>query len=190
MAHVVHTTDALVLSSAGVQDADKLFWLFTEDLGLLFASAKSVREEKSKLRFALQDLSVAKVSLVRGRGLWRLTGAEENGAQKLESTKAQVYGRITSLARRLVPSEEENPELFSVLYNARQALAENEELEEVVESITVARMLYQLGYLTCKEDYKGLVDTTHFDTEIYEKGGKITKKLIHDINGGLAESQL
>ena len=190
MAHAVHTTEALVLSSAGVQDADKLFWLFTEDLGLLFASARSVREEKSKLRFALQDLSLTNVSLVRGRGLWRITGAQECGAPRLEHATAQVFGRVAVLARRLIPTDEENVDLFTILCNTRSALVENVDSVEVIESVAVARMLYRLGYLTCKDEYRGIVDTVHFDEAIFKKGMKVVRKLIHDINSGLTESQL
>lgn len=190
MAHTVHTTSALVLSSADVQDADKLFWLFTEDLGLLFVSAKSVREEVSKLRYALQDLSVSRVSLVRGRGLWRLTGAEENGAPQLSIEKAEVFGRIATLARRLVPTDEKNPELFNILYDAREALIQGDANKGVIESIAVARMLYRLGYLSCSEEYRGVVDVLHFDDIIIEKGKKLDQQLVQSINTGLAESQL
>lgn len=43
---------------------------------MLYASAKSVREERSKQRYALQEFSHARVTLVRGRSGWKVTGAE------------------------------------------------------------------------------------------------------------------
>lgn len=190
MAHAVHTTHALVLGSADVQDADRLFWLLTEDLGLLFASAKSVREETSKLRYALQDLSQPRVSLVRGRGLWRLTGAEENGAEKLNLAASKVFGRIAALIRRVMPTDEDNPEVFAVVSNARKALAWPKADIQTIERITVARVLYQLGYLSCTQEYRGIVDSLDYGEEVLERGDELGQKLIHDINAGLAESQL
>ncbi len=190
MAHTVHTTSALVLGSTEVQDADKLFWLFTEDFGLLFASAKSVREEVSKLRYTLQDLSQPRVSLVRGRGLWRITGAEENGAKKLPLEAAQVFGRVAALVRRLVPTDEENQELFTMLRTTRASLAHKEADVRTIENVAVARLLYQLGYLSCTLEFEGIVDTLDFNENVLEKAKKLNKTLIHEINDGLAESQL
>lgn len=190
MSHTVHTTHALVLGSADVQDADKLFWLLTQDLGLLFASAKSVREETSKLRYALQDLSQPRISLVRGRGLWRLTGAEENGSKNLDANRAKVFGRIAALVRRVMPTDEENKELYTLISNAREALTQGDIDADLVEQVTVARVLYQLGYISCIDEYRGVVDTADLSEEILHKAAGLSKKLIHDINTGLTESQL
>ena len=190
MSHTVHTTHALVLGSAEVQDADKLFWLLTEDLGLLFASAKSIREETSKLRYALQDLAQPRVSLVRGRGLWRLTGAEEHEAQPLVGKDAQAFGRIAALVRRLVPTDEENTQMYMVVRNARDELIQNQNEKELVEQITVGRILHQLGYLSCTEPYRGIIDVMHFDNDVLTRGSALQQQLIHDINTGIAESQL
>jgi len=190
MSHAVHTTHALVLGSAYVQDADRLFWLLTEDFGLIFASAKSVREETSKLRYSLQDLAQPRVSLVRGRGLWRLTGAEENNTAKLNGEEAQALGRIAALVRRVMPTDDTNHEVFSILNNARIELSKRTRDPQAVEYITVARVLYQLGYLSCTDEYRGLVDSINFDSAIFTQAEKLSGKLIHDINAGLTESQL
>lgn len=190
MAHDVHTTEAFVLSSANVQDADKLFWLLTEDLGLLFASARSVRKEASKLRYFLTDLSSARVSLVRGRGLWRLTGAEMGESEGLPITSIETFGRIATLVRRVMPTDEENKEIFEIVRNVREVLVEESDTMEIVEAVAVARILYQLGYLSCTSEYQGIIDTPNFDTETLDRAGAIEKKLIYDINSGLTESQL
>lgn len=191
MAHDVHTTEAFVLSSADVQDADKLFWLLTKDLGLLFASARSVREETSKLRYSLSDLSHARVSLVRGRGIWRITGAENISAEQFTSSKAEIFGKIATLVRRVMPTDEENEDVFEIIKNTRDILLEeNEENFEIVEIVSVARILYQLGYLSCTQEYKGIIDVLHFDSSLLMSAERIKKKLLDDINIGLSESQL
>lgn len=191
MAHDVHTTRALVVGSSAVQDANKLFWLLTEDFGLLFASAKSIREESSKLRYVLQDLAEVRISLVRGRGLWRITGAEEvASAGVLQAHEAEIFGKIATLLRRVVPTDELYSDLFDCVCNARNGLLRGECDAEIVETLTVARMLYQLGYLSCTHEYRGVVDVVHFDENSVQVGKTLKQKLIHDINNGLTESQL
>lgn len=190
MSHTIHTTRALVLGSAPVQDADKLLWLLTEDLGLVFASAKSVREETSKLRYALQDLAQPCVSLVRGRELWRVTGAEEQEKVPLRSSEREVFGRIATLVRRVMPIGEVHRDIFVAMYNARGELATVDTHIQSIEHVTVARILYRLGYLPLIEEYRGLVDTLHFDAVVCAHGARVHKRLVHDINAGLAESQL
>lgn len=190
MSHAVHTTRSLVLGSAPVQDADKLFWLLTEDFGLIFASAKSVREETSKLRYMLQDLAHSRVSLVRGRGLWRITGAEEAGVAQLSVQRQAVFGRISALVRRLMPTEEENVVIFTIVENAYTQLLNEGVDESIVEQLAVARLLYQLGYLSCTDEYKGCIDTLHMDEAILERAAQYGVQLTTHINAGLTESQL
>jgi len=190
MAHDVHTTNALVLASTDVQDADKLLWLLTQDFGLVFASAKSVRREVSKLRYALQDLSLARVSLVQGRGMWRLTGAQEEAPERLSSEASAVFGRIATLVRRVLPTDEEQGAVFTCLASAREALALETMSLEVIERVTVARVLYQLGYVTRTPAYQDILDTHHFDTDVIARGEELGEMLVADINNGLYESQL
>lgn len=190
MAHAVHTTNAVVLSSADVQDADKLFWLLTKDFGLVFASARSVRREASKLRYSLQDLAQVDVSIVRGKGLWRITGAQYAGMPALSVTQQQVFGRIATLVRRVMPTDEENDMLFTIMTTTRAALMEEESDAEAIERLAVARVLYQLGYLSCTPEYTGLIDTLTFDADALTQSTTLKDVLLLDINAGLNESQL
>ncbi len=183
MSHAVHTTNAIVLSSTDVQDADKLFWLLTEDFGLIFASAKSIREETSKLRYVLQDLSNVQVSVVKGRGIWRVTGAQSTGVSKLKGEKIKIFGRVAAITKRLMPTDEVNKEIFSTLLNSREKI-------DKAENLTVARVLFHLGYLTCTDEYSGIIDTLEFSEEEISSAEKMKDKLVADINNGLVESQL
>ncbi|HFC76631.1 MAG TPA: hypothetical protein ENJ27_00135 [Candidatus Moranbacteria bacterium] len=78
--HNIYNTEGIVLSSFGVGEANKFFHIFTRELGLIQATAQSVRELKSKNRYGLQDFSVSDFSLVRGRDIWRITNvlSQEN----------------------------------------------------------------------------------------------------------------
>lgn len=190
MSHAVHTVNALVLGSAGVQEADKLFWLLTEDFGLLFASAKSVREEASKLRYSLQDCALTRASLVRGRGLWRIVGAEEVAATQLPFAQMQVFGRIAALVRRVTPTDEEQPEIFTIVFNAYDALRTYPDKDALVESVAVARILHRLGYLSSTEQLRNIIESVSFEVSLFIDAESVSSELIQHINSGLAESQL
>ena len=68
MHHKFHT-DALIVGSAVFGEANKVYELFTRDFGMIRASAQGVRLAKSKLKYALQDLSYVRVDLVQGKGI-------------------------------------------------------------------------------------------------------------------------
>ncbi len=184
MAHEVHTTNAIVLASADVQDADKLFWIFTEDFGLIFASAKSVREETSKLRYALQDLTQTKVSLVKGRGMWRITGAEAPiEALNLDIDSKVIFGKVSTLVRRVVPVDQKNTDIYTILVDVYTALHNGIAISRV-EEIAVVRILFNLGYVSPSSNLETILQGNDFNIE-YDK-----KTLIDVINTGLVESQL
>lgn len=70
------TTDAFVLRHYEAGEHDMTFKLFTREFGLLFATAKSVRKLESKLRPHLQKGGFSRITLVQGKEVWRIVGAE------------------------------------------------------------------------------------------------------------------
>ena len=121
MYHLYHTP-VFILGGASFGEANKTFTLFTRELGLLTASATSVREERSKLRYGLQDFSLSDITLVRGRELWRITNATliENLPTTFRSAPeaVRVFTRVFQLIRRLVAGEEKNERLFETVMEA------------------------------------------------------------------------
>ena len=75
--HHIYTTEAFVIHSAPQGEAGKFLLLFTKDFGMIGVMAQGIRLIKSKLRHHVQDYSYCMVSIVRGKEVWRLTGASE-----------------------------------------------------------------------------------------------------------------
>src|SRR4051812_39847781 len=73
MSHHVYTTRGIVLSLQSVKEGDKVATVLTEDLGLVRAMARGMRKPGSKLSTSLLDLSLVRISLVRGQRQWRVT---------------------------------------------------------------------------------------------------------------------
>ncbi|MCI0542607.1 DNA repair protein RecO, partial [bacterium] len=119
MSHHIYQTRGFVVGSTAYGEADKLVHLFTEDLGLVSAIVKSVREARSKLKCSLQDFTYARLDLVRGKEMWRMTDAEEitRLSPRESPDKVRILAGIFSLLRRFVHGEERDAKLFETLHN-------------------------------------------------------------------------
>ncbi len=162
MSYAVYTTRGFILGSAPSGEASKTYSIYTEEFGLIAARAQGVRLLASKLRYNLEEYSLATLSLVRGREVWRVTGAEK---EPLPGSGARMRARILNLARRLVQGEERNDILFSALLCLKD--------EKASETAILAEILSGLGYLD-KETLKGKSD----------------REIIVDINRALKETHL
>lgn len=103
------TTQALVIESFDQGEHDRVYKLFTRDFGLLLVHAKSIRKLESKLRAHVLPRSVSLVTLVQGREVWRLVGAEE----KMYS--GDVLHDISLFIRRFVRGEGAHKSLYDRL---------------------------------------------------------------------------
>jgi len=197
MPHHIYKTQGFVLGSTNVGEAHRYISLFTRDLGLVHAHARSVREERSKLRFSLQNFSYGDISLVRGREIWRITGAQQYYnvyRDCLPDTNKQVLvSRLFSLVRRMVHGEEKNDYLFSVLIHAlsflREQSLDSESLKNF-EYVTVLRILHALGYVSEKEYFKEFAHTPEVNHDTLASLTSVRSFLVEDINRALVASQL
>lgn len=161
MAYKTYTTDAFVIGSEDRLTADRVYMLFTREAGLIYARAVSVRREASKLRYGLQDFSCVRVSLVRGKAGWKVTGAERAYNLYFSTDDRQIRAallRIFRLMRRLVRGEETHIGLYDVLADGLAALALSEaDHTSHAERILTLRLLFMLGYVEPKDAYRSLL---------------------------------
>ncbi len=151
MSYKTYTTEAIVCGSRVNNTSDKSFLLFTRDAGMLWATAKSVREERSKQRFALQDFSLMKVSLVRGKSGWRIGSAESEinfFTQASEKERRTGVTRLIRLLRQFLHGEVSHLDLFADTKEAlsRLSSAEVEDADRLLAIYTL-RLLHRLGYV-------------------------------------------
>ncbi|OHA92365.1 MAG: DNA repair protein RecO [Candidatus Zambryskibacteria bacterium RIFCSPLOWO2_02_FULL_51_21] len=129
MSYHIYTTKGIILSAQAKGEADRLYSILTRDFGLIRAHAIGVRKSASKLRGALEPVSLSSVSLVRGKEYWRLTSAEV--IKRFKKSKPLF------LLEQLVAGEATHPELFDAV----------EKYLELDETTLVAQILFHLGYL-------------------------------------------
>ena len=170
MAYQTYTTDALVIGSENQLTADRMFVLFTREVGLVHARAVSVRKEQSKLRYGLQDFSLARISLVHGKQGWRITGAECANNLYFSAHGRQVRGallRVLKLVRRLVRGEETHTALYDLLVDGLAILSSSRDTDIARgERILLLRILSALGYVAPKDAYQNLLLHTSLHTAL------------------------
>jgi len=197
MAHTIYKTDALVLGSTGVGESHQYLALFTRALGLVWALARSTREERSKLRYHVQPCTYGEFALVRGKDLWRLTGARGtwNGFHDLRThpAKLALFIRYLSLLKRLLYGEGEQRELFSLLDEAiafLQGDTAGEDLLQNFECLLALRTLYLLGYLGEQQKLSGILHEHTFDKDVLGRVSPLRQIAQTEIRRALYESQL
>jgi recombinational DNA repair protein (RecF pathway) len=176
-------TDALVLRREAQREDDALVVLYTADFGLVRARASAIRKESSRMRYALQDCARAQVSLVRGARGWRLAGARADASQ-LQGESLRACARIFALVERLA-GEEPNDALFESLAEAHQRFAQ-ESAWEMIELVSVARILHALGYLS----EEALGHALSFDSAALARIAADRETFVRAINGALANTHL
>ncbi|MDQ3089974.1 MAG: DNA repair protein RecO [bacterium] len=195
MSYHVYTAKGIILRERPLKEADLSLKILTRELGLITAIATGLRKGNSKRRPPLTELSLSDVSLVRGKRDWRVTSAslEINAYNALKNNRKILLSvaRALFLVENLVQGEEKHPELFNTLYEfITFGFTENlSGLEEIFESILVARILSKLGYLSEKE-FPEIIFNDEVTKELFEKNITLNKSLILAINKGIRESGL
>ena len=177
MAYATYTTEAIVCGSKDNNTSDRSYLLFTERAGMLWASARSVRTEKSKQLYALVDFSIIRVSLVRGKSGWRIGSVESllNPFMQSDNRQARAFIQlIVRSLRRFLHGEEPAPAVF---LDAKEALflsTENYNFE-TIGSVYTLRLLEKLGYVNQKPSFAVLLSggiSEHVNQTISAEGLK------------------
>lgn len=195
--HHTHTTPAFVLGSGAHGEANRVLSLLTRDLGLVRAVCKSARKETSTLRFHTQNFSFSTLALVRGREMWRVTGAvsSANIAARLasEPEKQRIVVQIAALLTRLLQGEEADPELFDLIERGFDFLTAANMPDESVrdfEHLFVLRILAALGYVGRGEEPDIFLDESPFSRELLEQVSSRRREAVRKINEALEASGL
>ncbi len=191
MAYQTYITEALVCGKYDSNTADRSFLLFTKEAGMLYAQAKSVREERSKQRYALQECSHVRATLIRGKSGWKVAGAEslQNFYDTADTREARAFVRnVILLLKRVVQGEAMHEEVFTDVVGAC-AVAEKYN-QKNLEQIVTLRILHALGYIAPHETYAHLLHCEmpyHLVDALSEAEFKKCKEVI---DNALIQSQL
>ena len=153
MAYSTYTTKALVCGTFDRNTADRSYLLFTREAGMLYADARSVREERSRQRYALQEFSQVRVSLVKGKRSWKIGSieAQQNYYQVAVDKAARMsVVSVFRLLRRFVKGEEAASDFFDYAVAALTELSKEIPERSFVLLAVEVRLLALLGYVDMK----------------------------------------
>lgn len=160
-----HHTRGIVLGKHDNGEADRTYALLTPDLGKVYAQAHGIRNGHGRNKGALQTLSIASVSLVRGKTGWKITNASSehsfytrlasdpsspDGSDATGKAKLAVLVRVLKLVRRMLAGEGNAQGVFIAVESFAGVLCASELLFKDVrtlELLTVVRILHMLGYV-------------------------------------------
>jgi len=150
MAYATYTTNALVCGTFDRNTADRSYLLFTREAGMLYADARSAREERSRQRYSLQDFTLVRVSLVKGKGGWKVGSIQALQNFYHEAVNQAARGSVVSvfrLLRRFFKGEEPAPELFDYIVQAVEKLASEQPERTFLQMLIQVHILAELGYV-------------------------------------------
>lgn len=194
MHHIYHT-HGFITSARNAGEANKVFTIYTKEMGLIRATTQGVRRHSSKLRFALQEFSYARIDLVRGRDVWRVTSATPMSSfpyARSHKNSLVLIARISKLLERLCDGEEPNVRIFDDFINACFFLDElpiSKETLQALELYLVLRIMNVLGYIGEAPLFKEYL-SADFKSILPEKILQERQSIIASINKAFLESQL
>ena len=154
MSYQTYTTEALVCGTFNRNTADRSYLMFTKEAGMLYAEARSVREERSRQRMALQDFSLVRVSLIKGKASWKIGSIEAIKNFFMLAEDKAARGSVVSLTRflrRFYGTQEAAPALFDYMVSALERTAGDVKEREFVEKVIQAHFFLALGYVDEKK---------------------------------------
>lgn len=149
MAHQIYQTEGIILKKLNFGEADQLCYIYTEQFGMILASAKGIRLEKSKLRNHLNLFSFGRFGVISSREMWRIVDAEKIMPSLENQDDLKMFAEVAALAMRMVQGEERSEEIWRVIlgFFCRVAGSESAEEKKVAQAMATAAMMHVLGYV-------------------------------------------
>lgn len=189
MSHEIYTTKGFIISSESKGESDKTFFVFTEDMGLVRATASGVRKRESKLRYALQEFSFSEVSFVLGKQGWKIVNGTPlyTFSQKIEKSETKV--KTLRLLKKLCPQDESHPNLFHELVKAFLFMDEHALVsDKSMDALLALKVLSFLGYWGDEGEHSFI--ESPFNHDVLDQITKVRKDIVKEVNRSLRATQL
>lgn len=144
-------TEALTLRKANTGDFDRLYFLFTKELGKVSVLIKSGCKLSSKLAPHLEHLSLTQVMLAEGKAGYRLAGTKTISANKKIKNDLLKIGWSSLFLEAIdcfLPPQEADPKIFELAQNFLDTLAESKDkqAQQILFNQYFFKLLDHFGY--------------------------------------------
>jgi DNA repair protein RecO (recombination protein O) len=144
-----YKTEALVLRSRPMREADRLITVLTPNLGKLPVTVRGARRITSRLGGHLDAFNHVHLTLALGHHVDVVTGAESIesfGAVKSDLDRLATSLYLMELADALLPDASPHPGAYALLLAALRAINEGESTDAVARYVEL-RLLDDSGYM-------------------------------------------
>ncbi|MFC1721148.1 DNA repair protein RecO [Patescibacteria group bacterium] len=192
--HHIYKTKGIILADFDRGESNKVYYILTQDFGMLAVYAQGVRELKSKSNYSLQTGMLSDIDMVRGKEMWRVTSAQYNDDLLKRGDKKTIdfAVRIFALVRRLTHGEERNEILFNTVLHFLDLLKKEKFSDQQLvafEIILNLRILHALGYGTDKKELEPFLNC-NINTQTLFLFEQHKRLAVGEVNGALKESHL
>src|SRR5205085_5861998 len=134
----LHTTEAYVLRTYALAEADKICIFMTRDMGKVRGVAHGARKMKSRFGSALEPFTQVSLTFFQkeGRELMSVSGCEivrsqfHIAARSVETASAFSY--LAELLNEFLPDNEPNERLYRLVTASLDAIAQGSDLDRVL----------------------------------------------------------
>jgi DNA repair protein RecO (recombination protein O) len=113
-----YKTRAFVFKKNDVNEADRVFSVFTSDFGRLDIFAKAIRKNNSKLRSGIDIFFMSDIEFIQGKNRKTLTDAvavESFGSMHKSLEKFKVANAVGDILDNFIRGEEKDEKIFNLL---------------------------------------------------------------------------
>lgn len=180
-----YRTQGFVLKRKDFGEADRFYWIFTKDFGMLEILAKGIRKIKAKLKSPMELFNLIEVEFIQGKAQKTLTDAlviESFSNLKKDLKRLKISFKIAEIFDKLLKGEERDERIWQLLKEVFDKLNELEIKNwklEILYYYFLWNFLNLLGYqpqiqkcLICQRNRSKLFSPIYFSTE---EGGIICK---------------
>ena len=164
----IYDTEAIILRTTPLGEADRLLTLFTSELGKLRVTARGVRKPTSKLGGHLEPLTRSSLTLARGQSLDTVTSAD---AREVFPSVKNDLGRLSraiyvaELVDAFNPLEAPNPPVYTLFLEGLRMLGTDADTDLVLryfelQSLGHAGFLPELRW--CTECHGQIIPREHY----------------------------
>ena len=145
------SVNAIMLKYSDYSESSRILTLFSDEYGLIKASARAARRKDSKMLPLIQPFAFCRYDLCRGKNdIHTVTGGEliENFYDITKDIgRFSAAGNITGELLSNLVQEEPEPEVLRLYLNTLFALCYTKKVPELISAVFSLRLKHELGFL-------------------------------------------
>ena len=150
------SVNAIVLKYSDFSESSRILTLFSDEFGLIKASARAARRKDSKTLPLIQPFAFCRYDLCRGKNdIHTVTGGEliENFYDLTRDIgRFSAAGTITGELLANLVQDEPEPEVLRLYLNTLFALCYTKKAPELISAVFSLRLRHELGFLPEAEE--------------------------------------